>query len=345
MGRRFFPLDKKLQLRTDHWSAGAARVATRQGLQAKSFDLAAEAYEEAVGGRMSSDSLRGVTEGWGEQVETRRVDEARATFAATQTGERYDRVRVAEVDPIATQANLSTDGGMILIRNEGWKETKLCVISAVSACPSPAAEEPELRLHHHSYQAGLWDADTMGQHQYLEGLRRGIGACRLSSANDGAVWIERITTTNYPQAVQILDWGHADERIWKVAKAAFGEGTARARQWAETNLERLWQGQVDALLTALQSLDWEQIDCPDDIRQSPTYFATRQAKIDYPRFRQEGYPIGSGTVESGINTVIHHRMKRQGRGWKRENGQAMLAALSELHSHRFLPTWQRLSVN
>jgi hypothetical protein len=33
----FFPLDEKLKLRGDHWSEGAARVATRQGLQAQSF--------------------------------------------------------------------------------------------------------------------------------------------------------------------------------------------------------------------------------------------------------------------------------------------------------------------
>src|SRR3990172_6665136 len=56
-GRRFSPLDVKLKLRADHWSEGAARVAVREGLQAKSFDLAAEAYTEAVGGAMSPDSL------------------------------------------------------------------------------------------------------------------------------------------------------------------------------------------------------------------------------------------------------------------------------------------------
>jgi len=66
-GETIFPLDRKLQLRADHWSAGAARVAVRQGLQAKSFDLAAEAYQDAVGGSMSGDSLRRVTEGWGRE--------------------------------------------------------------------------------------------------------------------------------------------------------------------------------------------------------------------------------------------------------------------------------------
>ncbi|HLE90688.1 MAG TPA: hypothetical protein VI753_06020 [Anaerolineales bacterium] len=65
--------------------------------------------------------------------------------------------------------------------------------------------------------------------------------------------------------------------------------------------------------------------------------------MDYARFRQEGFPIGSGTVESGINTVVHHRMKRQRHGWQRQNAQSMLAALSDLHSGRFQISWQALN--
>ena len=37
---------------------GAARVATRQGLQGKSYELAAEGCRYAVGGEISKDSLR-----------------------------------------------------------------------------------------------------------------------------------------------------------------------------------------------------------------------------------------------------------------------------------------------
>ena len=163
---------------------------------------------------------------------------------------------------------------------------------------------------------------------------------RLSSVNDGASWIDRITTSNYPQAIQIIDWYHADERLWKVAKAAFGEGSLQSQQWVEKQADLLWHGRVKEVVSALHVLDWNHISCLEDIRQSPAYFESRQSKMDYARFRQAGYLIGSGTVESGINTVVHHRMKRQGRGWKRKNAQAMLAALSEFHSGRFQSAWQ-----
>jgi hypothetical protein len=345
-GRRFFPLDHKLKLRADHWSEGAARVATRQGLQGKSFDLAAEAYMDAVGGSMSGDSMRRITEGWGKAVDEKRNAEVEVVYAASEPGERYDQCPIEEVEAIQDQANISTDGGMVWIRTEGWKEVKLTTISEVQVKTeqkeSIDEQDPAIRLGRHSYQAGLWDADEIGQHQYVEGLRRRIEDCqRLSSVNDGAPWIERITTTNYPQAVQIIDWAHASERLWKVSKAVFGEQSPQTQEWVELRLDHLWHGRVEDVIPALQALSLDQHPV-DIVRQTPGYFEARQNKMDYARFRTLGYPLGSGTVEGGINSVVHHRMKRPGRGWKRDNAHALLAALGELHSGRFLSSWQAI---
>jgi hypothetical protein len=319
-------------------------MATQQGLLGKSFDLAAEAYSDATCGSMSKDSLRRVTEGWGQVIDDQRKAEAEQVYAA-EVPQLVSRVVIVN-KPIPAQANISTDGGMILLREEGWKEVKMSVISevkpkATTSMKPEAASEVRSLLTRHSYQAGLWNADEMGQHQYLEGARRQVALSqRLSSVNDGAPWIDRITTNNYPQAIQIIDWYHADERLWKVAKAAFGEGTHPSQQWVEKQAELLWQGHTQEVVSALYALEWKRITCLDDVRQSPAYFESRQSKMDYAHFRKQGYPIGSGTVESGVNTVVHHRMKRQGHGWKRKNAQAMLAALSEFHSGRFQVAWQ-----
>jgi hypothetical protein len=301
---------------------------------------------------MSGDSLRRITEGWGQQVEVERNGEAERANAPAQVGESPRERRLEEVEPIAGQANLSTDGTMILIRGEGWKEIKLAAVSEVQVAPlghqAPAQgqsnrreQDPQVRLSRHSYQAGLWEADTMAQHQYAEGLRRGIDHCqRLSSVNDGSPWIERITTTNFPEAVQILDWTHASQHVWIVANEVCGDQSPQAKQWAEAQLDRLWQGKVAETVRLLDSLDLEQERWPALVRQAPDYFRARQTQMRYDLFRAQGYPIGSGTVESGAKTVIHHRMRRPGPGWKRDNAQAMSAALGELHSGRFDRAWQ-----
>jgi len=319
-------------------------VAARHGLQSKSFDKAAELYSDSTGGSMSSDSMQRITVGFGQALEDRRVREAQKVYApqAPQLAQQVVKVTA----PIQEQANISTDGGMVLLREEGWKEFKMSVFSevrvkAMKPSPAEAHPDPRITLHRHSYQAGLWTADEMGQHQYLEGARRQVERCaRLGSANDGAIWINRITTTNYSHSVYSIDWAHAHGRLSNVAKAAFGDGTQQAQHWTQKQVDLLWHGRVEEVVTALQSMDWDHITCLDDIRNSPSYFETRKQHMDYARLRREGYPIGSGTVEGGINTVVHHRMKRQGRGWKRSHAQAMLAALGELHSDRFQKAWQ-----
>ena len=350
MGRVFPPLDWKLRLRSDHWSAGAARVATRLGLQAKSFDLAAEAFRDAVGRSMSADSLAGITEDWGRRIGTQRTAEAQAANQPAQRGERHDHRRVAEVQAISAQANLSTDGAMLLVRSEGWKEVKVVAVSEVQVRPAGARqnerpsrrdEDPLVELSRHSYQAGLWDADTMAMYQYAEGLRRGIDLCgKLSSVNDGAIWIKRITATNFSQAEQIVDWRHASDHLWAVANAVCGEHTALAKQWTEEQLDLLWRGRVAEVVSTLDSMGLQHERWPALVREAPDYFRSNQERMRYDVFRKQALPIGSGTVENAANTVVHHRLKRPGRGWERQNGQAMLAGLSELHSGRFDLAWQ-----
>jgi len=285
---------------------------------------------------MSKDSLRRVTEGWGQAMEEKRQAEAKQLYVA-EVPQPVSKI-VTVNKPIQELANISSDGGMALLREEGWKEVKMSMVSEVKPKMAPSTKQevsPEIRtprqaaavLTRHSYQAGLWNADEMGQHQYLEGARRQGGLCRRlaqppvgSSVNDGAPWIDRITSGNYPQAIQIIDWYHADERLWKVStpslagdarEAAFGgEGSLPSQQWVEKQADLLWHGRVKEVVSALHALDWNLISCLDDVRQSPAYFENRQSKMDYAYFRQAGYPIGSGTVESGVNTVVHHRMKR-----------------------------------
>lgn len=345
--RPFFPLDEKLKLRADRWSEGAARVATRQGLQARSFELAAESFEEAVGSSISADTLRRITQGWGQACLRQRQADIEKAYDLSQSKQKA----VEQVDPIVQQANLATDGGMMHIRGEGWKEVKLVTVSAVrpkrdnekGTHPDGrryAPWEPQMTLERHSYQAILGSADEMEPIQYLEGCRRGLLTCpRKSGVSDAALWIERITATNFPNLTQIVDWFHASERLWDLGKACFSDKETRAK-WVQTRQDDLWAGQTDKVVSDLLALAIPD-QTREDVADTPGYFDRHQERMRYHQYRVAGYPIGSGTVESGVNIVVHHRLKRQGRGWQRDNAQAMLAALSQLHSNRFDWAWQR----
>lgn len=322
-------------------------MATLQGLQGRSFELAARSYEKAVGSQMSAGSVRRITEKWGAACVAQGEADVRRLYDLKQK----EDDNVILVDPISDQASLSTDGGMMHIRDEGWKEVKLVTVSAVrpkrenEKTPHPdgrryAPWEPQMTLERHSYQAILGSADEMEPYQYLEGCRRGLPSCRRKSAvSDAAVWIERITTTNFVDLKQIVDWFHASERLWEMGKACFVD-KAQQTSWVQARQDELWAGQVEQVCSALEAVDIP-THAHEDIGDTPGYFARHQDRMRYHQYRVAGYPIGSGTVESGVNIVVHHRLKRQGRGWRRDNAQAMLAALAELHSNRFDWAWQR----
>jgi len=140
----------------------------------------------------------------------------------------------------------------------------------VSARPSRRDDDPRIEPWGHSYQAGLWDAATMAVHQYAEGLRRGLDYCpKRSSVNDGALWIKRITATNFPGVPQIVDWSHAAQHLWVVAHALHGYQTPLAKQWAEQHLDLLWDDQVAPVVSALDRPDLQQERWPDLVRAAP----------------------------------------------------------------------------
>lgn len=306
-----------------------------------------------MGGYISRSSVRRITEGFGQRLAKQKEGEGEHASAIAEKDESPRERRVAMRDAIQGRGNISSDGTMVLVRGEGWKEVKMATFSQVEVLryentrrrsaqrKGKRAHEDVVRLSAHSYCAGLWDADTFEPYQYAEGLRRGLDQVEhLSSVNDGAPWIERTTFTNFPEATQVIDWNHALGRLWAVGHAVYGEGK-EAEEWVREREEVLWAGKVEQVIEVLEKLDLDQPGYPDPVRQAPGYFRHNRERMRYALFRAQGYPIGSGTVESGAKNVVKHRMCRPGRGWNRDCSQAMLAGLSELHSDRFEWAWQQ----
>lgn len=328
-------------------------MATRTAVRAPSFRRAAEDYKDAVGGDISHASVRRVAVGVGQALGERREVEADNATAPAQLGESPRTRRVAEVQPIHGQGNISSDGTMILIRGEGWKEAKIATCSEVEVRPPKGTQpgerphrrdfDPQVKLTRHSYVAGVWDADEFAKYQYAEGLRRGLDQAEtLTSVNDGSAWIWRVTQTSFPSAIQIIDWAHASGHLHQVAKAVWGENGEQGGRWVQAQVDELWAGRIEKVVRALEQLDLQEGTWPNDLGDPVGYFQGNVARMRYADFRADGFPIGSGTVESGANNVVQLRMRRPGRGWEKPYANAMLALLCEYHSDRFEHTWSHL---
>ena len=76
------------------------------------------------------------------------------------------------------------------------------------------------------------------------------------------------------------------------------------------------------------------------IQEQVTYLQKRRKLMDYPTYQQQGWPIGSGSVESSHKLVVQARLKGPGMHWKPEHVNPMLALRLALLNERWAEAWQ-----
>ena len=62
--------------------------------------------------------------------------------------------------------------------------------------------------------------------------------------------------------------------------------------------------------------------------------------MNYPQYRQKGYPIGSGAVESANRHVVGVRVKQSGMRWLDEGVRGILTLRALLRSGRWTHWWE-----
>ena len=74
------------------------------------------------------------------------------------------------------------------------------------------------------------------------------------------------------------------------------------------------------------------------------YLRKRATLMQYPAFRQQGWPIGSGMVESANKNVVEARLKGAGMHWERKHVNSMLALRMAVCNDRWQEMWQKALV-
>ncbi len=80
----------------------------------------------------------------------------------------------------------------------------------------------------------------------------------------------------------------------------------------------------------------------ETVDKSLHYLRERRELINYARFRAQGYPIGSGSVESANKLVVHSRMKGAGMRWEPSHVNAMLAMRNLACNERWAEGWRAI---
>ena len=309
-------------------------------MEIASHARAAESFTALTRVAMSKSSMHRLVLEYGSRLVKQQAAEARAMVETPKQAEEV--VWRERIQPSSETMAVSSDGVLINVIDEGWKEVKAVSISAVTHtvdAQSGGRGLPKVALTQHSYRAGLWDAPTFATHHWAEACRRGVdNAKTVVCVSDGAAWIWAIVFMCFAKRIEILDWWHAVQRLWTVANGHFS-AEGEAAHWVETQKANFAHSRLREVLHAIRMLYPSGSPLPDPVRQAVGYLFHNRRRMDYAAFRQAGYPIGSGTIESACKTVVQARMKQSGMRWIRTGAQTMLALRCLLLSQR----WHELS--
>ena len=161
-------------------------------------------------------------------------------------------------------------------------------------------------------------------------------AKRPVAIGDGAKWIWNTVSEMLPGCVEIVDLWHAKEHLWEVGKAIHGRGTALCAQWSLRVCAALEEGRVDDVLAALR----QRAETCEEAGKCIGYMERNRQRMRYPKFREMGLRIGSGTVESMCKGLVGERFKRRGMRWSVAGANAVLALRAAIFNDRYDDFWQ-----
>jgi hypothetical protein len=324
VGRGFFPLDEELQLLPGKLTPRGHESLVRLGSWMP-FERAAELLNDLLGIRISRTMSQSYTLAAGaayEQMQTEEVAELEKHMPAAEAG--------------AEKMQVSADGAMVPLLHGVWAEVRTLVVGHVQQ------DKQGIHTRNLSYFSRKVSAQEFQRLALVEIQRRGVeNATAVAAVMDGADWEQSFVDFHCPQAVRILDFPHAVEHLNQIGECLHGEHTPKSQKWVKDHSHQLKHEGPDKLLRKLDRLQRKHPDS-ETIVTHLAYLKKRRQQMHYPQFQAQGWPIGSGAVESGNKLVVEARLKGAGMHWHEGHVNGMLALRNIVCSGRWQEDWLKI---
>lgn len=303
---------------------------------------------EAATGAFDTAALK-LNHDWGATLDGKQVQRWSRRIGARAVARREEALRLMEkknvLPPCKANAHqllvVGMDGGRVQTRLKNqdgtrWREDKVATVTSYVGGRNTPDREPQKLVS--SHLATMEPAEKFGRLTRLEAERRGVrNAGQVIVMGDGAAWIDALADRHFPSAARIVDWYHAVERLHEAARASCPQSEADARALYKRWENPLWEGRLDELISSLREQNAAIGPLPDDaaandprevLRKTAGYFENHRDEMDYPTYRRNGWPIGSGVTESGVK-LYNKRVKGTEQFWNPDGAEAILQLRSE----------------
>ncbi len=212
---------------------------------------------------------------------------------------------------------------------DGWKEVKVgCIYRDY---PQPVSGgTPSVRTESIRYVAGRQNAVAFGKELYALATNSGIYREDIDTQEvvfigDGAAWIWNLCKEYFLNAVEIVDYPHAVSHLYQVAKLVFGETETEAIVvWVKETEPLLYDGNITEVASNIRALATQHPEVSESLEREARYFEKHAKRMQYRTFREKGYQIGSGVIESACKHVVGQRCKQASMRWETQGINAVL---------------------
>lgn len=202
--------------------------------------------------------------------------------------------------------------------------------------PDPQNRRKRQRMWDARYISGLMSLPEIGTQLRREcqavGIEQADVVIAISDGGNGLEGCLIDTLAGLAKRIEvILDFYHVQEHVTEFAKLWIpAEEPRKAQVTAWCHLLKHQGG--EALLSELTKLDLAGTSdaVVEGHRLLTGYLRHNLHRTDYPRYRKNGWQIGSGAIESACKTVVAQRLKQSGMRW-REYGTTALCQLRALY--------------
>ena len=337
-----FPLDVALDVENTELSPGVRRMLAAVGQEAP-FAQGRQHMQLLAGLSVTTKAVERTAEAIGEDIEV------------GQQGELKQALQLQLPIPIGPRIPLlyvEMDGTGIPVvckESEGragkqdaqpahTREAKLgCVFTQTSVDEEgyPLRDEAST-----SYVGAIECCDAFGRRLYAEAWRRGWARAEKKVVlGDGADWIWNQAELHFPEATQIVDLYHAREHLWSLAAKLYANDSPAQKRWVLVRKDKLDDGRIERLVASLRTVATSHPDLAEDIFTEANYFENNKERMRYPKFRKQGFFVGSGVIEAGCKTVLG-RLKRSGMFWTVRGANAIIALRCCQLSGKFEDYWE-----
>jgi hypothetical protein len=310
-----FPLDRALGI-IGHCTPGAARMLSRTAAQLPYLE-SSQQLDELAGIAVDPSQIQRLVQPLGPPTQKRLVHLPGPVLQSVP--QFYVSVDGTGVPMVAEELEDRVGKGP-----DGKAKTREVKLAALFTQTTVDEENQPVRdPNSTTYVGSFVSSDAFGQLVRQAALERGMAqAGQVIFVGDGAAWVWEIARTCFPQAEQILDYYHASEHVTHLAKAVYSDA-GTAQNWALRWKSLLYDSELDSLREDLRQLPGFS---PSEAAQKELdYLERNRTRMDYCRYRAQGWFIGSGVVEAGCKRVIGQRLKQSGMFWTEPGATAVVS--------------------